>query len=75
MNTELKERAERILASLNAVARPDGALAHALARNASIAVIADHAREEGFEDQAKALEEIAAALAQASVGETTRTGW
>ncbi|GIX27241.1 hypothetical protein [Pelomicrobium sp. G1] len=68
MDTELKERAERILASLNAVARPDGALAHALARNASLAVIADHAREEGFEAQAEALEEIAAALAKESAG-------
>lgn len=64
MDTELKERAERILASLNAVARPDGALA----RNASLAVIADHAREEGFEAQAEALEEIAAALAKESAG-------
>jgi hypothetical protein len=68
MDTELKERAERILASLNAVARPDGALAHALARNASLAVIADHAREEGFGAQAEALEEIAAALAKESAG-------
>jgi hypothetical protein len=68
MDTELKQRAERILASLNAVARPDGALAHALARNASLAVIADHAREEGFELQAKALEEIVAALAKESAG-------
>lgn len=61
--SELTERAEQICTMLANVSNPSGALANALASNADLWLIAEHAREEGFTAQAEELKSIAGQLA------------
>jgi hypothetical protein len=60
--SELRQRAKQICDELGNVCNPNGGLARELARNAELAMIAEYAYDEGFEDLAKELRSIAAAL-------------